>query len=119
MHDFKRLAVWQKARIFVKDLYLLTQKFPNEEKFGLTQQIRRASVSIVSNIAEGSGRNTDADFVHFLDIANGSAFETETQLYVAVDLGYTSQQELENLLPHLHEIEKMLYNLRKSMSTDC
>jgi len=115
MHDFKKLTVWQKTRSFVKNLYLLTQKFPNDEKFGLTQQIRRASVSIFSNIAEGSGRNTNADFAHFLDMANGSTFEVETQLYVATDLGYISQQELENLLSQLQEIEKMLYNLRKSL----
>jgi len=115
MHDFRKLTVWQKTRVFVKNLYLLTQKFPDEEKFGLTQQIRKASVSMFSNIAEGSGRNTTPDFVHFLDIANGSAFEVETQLYVAVDLEYISQQEFENLLSQLQEIEKMIYNLRKSL----
>jgi len=115
MHDFKKLAVWQKTRVFVKNLYLLTQKFPNEEKFGLIQQIRRASVSMFSNIAEGSGRNTNADFAHFLDMANGSAFEVETQLYVALDLEYISQQDFENIQSQLHEIEKMLYNLRKSL----
>jgi four helix bundle protein len=116
MHDFKKLTVWQRTRVFVKDLYLLTQKFPNEEKFGLTKQIRRASVSIFSNIAEGSGRNTKPDFVHFLDMANGSAFEVETQLYVAIDLEYISPQEFENLLFQLQEIKKMLYNLRKSLT---
>jgi four helix bundle protein len=116
MHDFKKLTVWQKTRVFVKNIYLLTQNFPSEEKFGLTQQIRRASVSIISNIAEGSGRNTDLDFAHFLDIANGSAFEVETQLYVAVDLEYISLQEFKKLLSQLQEIEKMIYNLRKSLS---
>ena len=115
MHDFKKLSVWQKTRAFVKNLYLLTNKFPNEEKFGLTQQIRRASVSLFSNIAEGAGRNTNADFAHFLDMANGSAFEVETQLYVAADLEYISLQELDSLLSPLQEIEKMLYNLRNSV----
>jgi len=115
MHDFKKLAVWQKVRDFVKDLYLLTKKFPSEEKFGLTQQIRRASISIFSNIAEGAGRNTAPDFARFLDIANGSAFEVETQLYVAIDLEYISQQEFESITVQLQEIEKMLYNLRKSL----
>ena len=118
MHDFKKLTVWQKTRIFVKELYLLTQKFPNEEKFGLTQQIRRAAVSMFSNIAEGAGRNTSADFARFLDMANGSTFEVETQLYVAIDLRYISQQEFENLLFQLQEIEKMLCNLRKSLNTN-
>lgn len=116
MHDFKKLTVWQKTRVFVKDLYLLTQKFPNEEKFGLTQQIRRASVSMFSNIAEGSGRNTNLDFAHFLDMAIGSAFEIETQLYIAIDIEYISQQEFENFLSQLQEIEKMFYNLRKSLT---
>lgn len=78
MHDFKQLIVWRKTRVFVKELYLLTQQFPNEEKFGLTQQIRRATISIFSNIAEGAGRNTNADFAHFISMANASAFEVET-----------------------------------------
>jgi four helix bundle protein len=116
MHDFKKLTVWQKTRHFVKDLYLLTQKFPNEEKFGLMQQIRRAAVSIFSNIAKGAGRNTDADFAHFVDMANGSAFEVETQLHIAIDLGYILQQEFENIASQLQEIERMLYNLRKSLT---
>ena len=115
MHDFKKLTVWQKMRVFVKKLYLLTQKFPNAEKFGLTQQIRRASVSMISNIAEGSGRNTTPDLAHFVDMANGSAFEVETQLYLAIDLEYITQQEFEDILSQLQEIEKMLYNLRKSL----
>lgn len=116
MHDFKKLMVWQKTRIFVKNIYLLTQKFPNEEKFGLMQQIRRAAVSIFSNIAEGAGRSTDADFAHFVDMANGSAFEIETQLYIAFDLGYILKQEFDNTASQLQEIEKMLYNLRKSLT---
>jgi four helix bundle protein len=116
MHDFKKLIVWKKIRIFVKNIYLLTRKFPNEEKFGLTQQICRAAVSILSNIAEGSGRNTDADFAHFVDIANGSAFEVESHIYIATDLEYISQQESESILSQLEEIEKMIYNLRKSLS---
>jgi four helix bundle protein len=115
MHDFRKLTVWQKTRVFVKDIYLLTQKFPSEEKFGLTLQIRKASVSMFSNIAEGAGRNTNPDFAHFLDIAIGSSFEAETQLYVAVDLEYISQQEFENILSQLQEIEKKLCNLRKSL----
>jgi four helix bundle protein len=115
MHNFKGLIVWQQSRSMVKEVYLLTQKFPNEEKFGLTQQIRRAVVSIPSNIAEGSGRNTNADFSHFLDIANGSAFEVETQLYLALDLGYISQTEFENINIKLQSIEKLLFNFKKKL----
>ena len=116
MHNFKELKIWQKSRNFVKDIYLLTQKFPDGEKFGLISQIRRAAVSIPSNIAEGSGRNSKNEYAHFVDIANGSAFEIETQLYIANDLGYISQQEFENILIQLQEIEKMLYNFRITLS---
>ena len=116
MNDFRKLSVWKKTRLFVKNIYLLSKKFPNEEKFGLTQQIRRASVSIISNIAEGTGRNTDSDFARFLDIANGSAFEIETQLYLSYDLEYISKQEFEETLSQLVEIEKMIFNLRKSLT---
>ena len=116
MHDFKKLIVWQKSRIFVKDIYILTQKFPAEEKFGLISQIRRAAVSIPSNIAEGAGRNTKNDYAHFVDIANGSACEVETQLYIALDLNYISQQEFEKINSDLQDIEKMLYNFKLSFS---
>jgi four helix bundle protein len=116
MHNFKELKIWQKARVFVKEVYLLTQKFPAEEKFGLISQIRRAAVSLISNIAEGSGRNSKSDFSHFVDMANGSAFEVETQLYIALDLGYCSQQEFDTLILDLREIEKMIFNLRQFLS---
>ena len=116
MHNFKELIVWQKSRNLVKDVYKLTQKFPAEERFGLTQQIRRASVSIPSNIAEGSGRGTNNDFLHFIDMANGSAFEVETQLYLALDLEYISQSEFEEVTTKLLDIERLVYNFKKSLS---
>ena len=90
MHNFKELKVWQKGRKFVKDIYLLTRNFPQEELFVLTSQMRRAAISIPSNIAEGSGRGSDKDFARFIDIATGSSFELESQLYVASDLEYFS-----------------------------
>ncbi|MCL2040489.1 MAG: four helix bundle protein [Bacteroidales bacterium] len=116
MHNFKELIVWQKSRNLVKDVYKLTQKFPAEERFGLTQQIRRASVSIPSNIAEGSGRGTNNDFLHFIDMANGSAFEVETQLYLALDLEYISQSDFEEIMKKLFDIERLIYNFKKSLS---
>jgi four helix bundle protein len=116
MHNFKELIVWKKSRGFVKDIYELTQKFPADEKFGLTQQIRRAAISIPSNIAEGSGRETNKDFLHFVDIANGSAFEVETQLYLALDLEYISQSEFEKIMTKLLDVEKLIYNFKKSLS---
>jgi len=116
MHNFKELIVWQKSRSLVKDIYKLTQKFPADEKFGLTQQIRRAAISIPSNIAEGSGRGTNSDFIRFIDIANGSAFEVETQLYLALDLEYISQPEFDEIAAKLFDIERLIFNFKKSLS---
>ena len=115
MHNFKELKIWQLSRCFVKDIYLLTKKFPDNERFGLTQQIRRAVVSIPSNIAEGSGRRSDNDFLRFLDIANGSAFEVETQLILSLDLEYISQTEFDLLNEKLQVIEKMIFNFNQSL----
>ena len=85
---FKDLIVWQKSMGLVKAVYALTKAFPADERYALTDQLRRAVVSIPSNIAEGSGRASNADYGHFLSIARGSLYETMTQLQVAVDLGY-------------------------------
>ena len=115
MHNFKELIVWQKARKNVKDIYLLTKKYPKEELFGLTQQIRKAAVSIPSNIAEGSGRATNVDFAHFLDIANGSACEVETQLYLSLDLEYISQTEFDDVSNQVQDIQKMIFALKKKL----
>ncbi|MDR0874065.1 MAG: four helix bundle protein [Prevotellaceae bacterium] len=115
MHNFKELIVWQKARTIVKDIYILTKKYPKEELFGLTQQIRRAVVSIPSNIAEGAGRGTNADFARFLDIANGSACEVETQLYLSLDLEYITQTEFDEINNKLQNIEKLIFNFKKKL----
>ena len=85
---FKDLIVWQKAMELVRAVYALSKAFPSDERYALTDQLRRAVVSIPSNIAEGSGRVSNADYGHFLSIARGSLYETMTQLQVAVDLGY-------------------------------
>jgi len=99
----------------VKQIYLLTQCFPAEERFGLTQQIRRAAVSVPSNIAEGSGRGTNADFSHFLDIAYGSSCEVETQLYLSLDLEFISQQKFDTVNNILQDIQKLICNFQKSL----
>ena len=117
MHNFKELKIWNLSRHFVKDVYLLTKQFPEDERFGLTQQVRRAAVSIPSNIAEGSGRGSDKEFSHFLDIANGSAFEVETQLILSLDLEYISQAEFDPLNEKLQIIEKMIFNFNKSLKS--
>lgn len=106
--DYKELDVWLKARELVKKIYILTTSFPNEEQYGLTSQIRRSSISISSNIAEGCGRQTAKETIYFLHIARGSLFELETQVILADDLGYITM----NAVDTLKEIErvKMLLN---------
>jgi four helix bundle protein len=117
MHNFKELKVWQKGRKFAKDIYILTRKFPKEELFVLTSQMRRAVISISSNIAEGSGRGTDKDFARFIDIATGSSFELESQLYVACDLEYFSEDELDIYLDKIQEVQKMLFHFKKHLKS--
>ena len=115
MNNFRELKVWQKARAIVKDIYFLTSKFPVEEKYALTSQIKRATVSISSNIAEGSGRSTKPDFAKFLDISLGSCYEVESDLIIASDLSFISEIELEKIIPKIQEIEKMLVGLINSV----
>ncbi|MDI1317202.1 four helix bundle protein [Flavobacterium sp.] len=108
MHQFKELEIWKRSRLFCSQIYTITSKFPSDEKFGLTNQLRRASVSIPSNIAEGSSRNSNKDFARFLEIAVGSAYEIETQLLIALDLGFIKNDELEKSIIELNEIIKMI-----------
>ncbi|WP_047444462.1 four helix bundle protein [Alistipes sp. ZOR0009] len=115
MHNFKELVVWQKSHAFVLEIYTTTRKFPKEEVFGITNQLRRASVSIEANIAEGAGRSTPNDFMRFIDMSNGSSFEVETLLLLCKDLAYLSEEENEQLLHKLDEIQKMLYKLREHL----
>ncbi|MDF7799805.1 four helix bundle protein [Pontiellaceae bacterium B1224] len=113
MSDFKELEVWKKAIEVVAEVYRLSVAFPETEKFGLTNQIRRAAVSIPSNIAEGSARHHSKDFIHFLRIADGSAAEVETQLIIAVKLEFIHADE--DLMKELVIIRKMLAGLIKSL----
>jgi four helix bundle protein len=115
MNNFKKLIVWQKSRELVKDIYLITKEFPKEELFGLTSQIRRATISIALNIAEGSGRGTDKDFAHFLDIAFGSALEVEAQIILSSDLEFITNNECDILNLKIQEIQKMIKKLTDSM----
>ena len=115
MHNFKELKVWQLSRLLVKEVYELTSTFPASEKHGLISQIRRCVVSIPTNISEGSGRNTDKDFSHFLNISLGSAYELETLLILSSDVRLISDKQLENLLPKISEIQKMTFGLIKTL----
>lgn len=117
MHNFKNIIAWQKSRELVKDIYMLTSKFPKEEIYGLTSQIKRASVSMPSNIAEGTSR-TDKDFSRFLDMAIGSSFELETQLILSNDLGFISYELLEATTSKVSEVQKIIYGFQKNLKTN-
>lgn len=111
---FEELDVYQLARVYVRNIYLLSDKFPQKEDFALTSQIRRAAVSITSNIAEGTSRFSARDKSHFVEIAYGSLMETYSQLQVAADLGYLMQEEIDELHPRIVELRNRLSALRKS-----
>jgi four helix bundle protein len=115
MKTFRELIVWQKSMDFVTEIYDETKTFPEEEKFGLTNQIRRASVSIPSNIAEGFGRKSDGDFARFLSIAIGSNYEVQTQLEIARNVGFIKDRQLISLIDKLEEIDKMLKGLKSKL----
>lgn len=115
MHKYKQLTVWQNAVDFAVEVYLTTGKFPNEEKFGLTSQLRRAAVSVASNIAEGACRNTSNEFNHFLGISSGSTAEVETQLIIASRLGFVSEDEKDRLSETTDIIQSKLWKLKASL----
>jgi len=115
MHKLSDLQVWVKARILAKKTYLLTNKLPDTERFGLITQMRRASVSIASNIAEGCGRNSDKEFIQFLAIANGSSYELKTQIFICIDLEFVDEKEASEIINNLEEIEKMIFGLQQSI----
>ncbi|MBC6698711.1 four helix bundle protein [Hymenobacter sp. BT190] len=106
--SYTELVVWQKSRALVSAVYNLTKRFPKEELFGLSNQMRRAAVSIPSNIAEGCGRQHSRDTLQFLFIARGSLFEIETQCYLAADQQYISSEELTLILTAIQECKKLL-----------
>lgn len=115
MANFKELLVWQKAILFVTDIYKVTEYFPETEKFGLASQLRRAAVSIPSNIAEGNSRRSSADYLQFLKISRGSSAEVETQLITSQNLNYTTAEDHEKLNNQITEISKMLNGLINSI----
>ena len=115
MHCFKDLEVWKLSRKFCADIYHVTSSFPDSEKFGLTNQLRRASVSVPSNIAEGSSRSSNKDFSRFLEIAIGSAYEIETQLLISSDLGFLNDRDMDILVAKLESIVKMTSRFRSTL----
>ena len=115
MRNFKQLKIWQKGFQVAVNCYKLTSAFPSQEKFGLTSQLNRAGVSIPSNIAEGSSRNSDKDYNRFIEISLGSCFEAETQLLIAKALGFGEANLNQETLALLNEEEKMLTAFSKSL----
>lgn len=115
--DYKDLIAWQMAMDLVVEIYGLTRHFPADEKFGLTNQLRRAAVSIPSNIAEGQGRGFTREFHHFLGIANGSRQESETQLLIACRLGFIHEAAVNPTLDRICELGRFLAGLRASVSS--
>jgi len=116
IHNFRELVAWQKAMKLTKEIYLLTNTFPASERYGLTSQIQRAVVSIPSNIAEGAGRPTEKELVHFLSFALGSAYELETELLLARELDYINTEQSEQINDAVVEIQKLVYSLMKKFN---
>ncbi|MBA7511054.1 hypothetical protein ES705_03044 [subsurface metagenome] len=117
MSDYKKLKVWEDAHKFTVDIYNITKKFPDDEKYGLTSQIRRSSSSIPTNIVEGCGQLDNGDLIRFLGIAKGSAFETEYQILLAKDLNYITNEEYKFLTAKIQSIICMLTGLIKSLKS--
>ncbi|HOU02335.1 MAG TPA: four helix bundle protein [Bacteroidales bacterium] len=116
--NFEKLEVWPKSRLLSKKTYLLTQEFPETERFGLIPQLRRAVISVCSNIAEGSSRWSKKEKVHFYNVAFSSLMETMNQLILANDLKYIDNNELSEMRSGIHIISMILINLTKSMKSD-
>jgi four helix bundle protein len=115
MRDFKKIRAWQKAHALTLKIYNATAKFPNDERFGLRSQLRRAMASVPTNIAEGAGRETQIDFARFIHIATGSTSEVEYLLLLSHELGYLSQEEYSQLEKDSVEVKRMLYGFGKAL----
>jgi four helix bundle protein len=116
MNNFRKLSVWSKAVTLATNIYKLTELFPKHELYGLTSQIRRCTVSIGSNIAEGAGRGSSKEFKQFLNIATGSCYELETQLTIAKILGYVNKTNIKTSMEAVIEVQKMLHSLKKTLT---
>ena len=112
MQHFTKINVWQRSRALAIEIYHQTKGFPDNERYGLTSQLRRAAVSVPTNIAEGSKRQTSADYARFLNMAEGSAAEVESHIILARDLGYLTPEVADPILAEIQEINRMLHALR-------
>ena len=117
MHNFEKLKIWQKAMDIAVEVYKISSLLPNDEKFNLIHQIKKCAVSIPSNIAEGSGRNYNKEFIQFLGIANGSTFELITQLILAKRLELISEEIVQPVISQLIEVSNMNFSFQKTLKT--
>ncbi|TAH52995.1 MAG: four helix bundle protein [Chloroflexota bacterium] len=115
--NYRDLRVWQSAMDLVVLVYEISEKFPSKEMYGLTSQIRRAGVSVPSNIAEGHTRESTKEYLHHLSIAQASLAEVETQIEIAFRLKYCAQEELDKILSHSTSLGKQLYSLRNALQS--
>jgi four helix bundle protein len=118
MRDFRNIQVWSKSHRLALEVYEASRKFPNDERYGLTAQMRRSAASIPTNIAEGCGRGSEADFARFLQIAAGSASELEYQLLLACDLKLLNKQTYEQLNRDVTEVKRMLYSFIATLKAE-
>jgi four helix bundle protein len=115
MHNFRKLNIWLDAIVLAKEVYKVTSNYPKEEKYGLVSQINRCSVSVPSNIAEGSSRSSNKEFSYFIKIALGSLFELETQLILSNEFGILAAKDLDNLIDKIIKLQKMLTKFLTSL----
>ena len=115
MNKLEDLKIWKKSIELAKSVYLLVSELPSDEKYGLNSQIKRCSVSIPSNIAEGAGRNSNKEFKYFLSVANGSAYELQTQLILLVELDLITKEKVNPVIDVCIEIQKMNYSFQQKL----
>ncbi|OIP26336.1 MAG: four helix bundle protein [Dehalococcoidia bacterium CG2_30_46_19] len=117
MKTYRDLQIWQKSMTLVTEVYKISKGFPKDEAYGLTSQIRRCAISIPSNIAEGYGRNSTNEYIHFLRIATGSLYELQTQIEICMNLDYLNRGEFDKLYELSREIERMISSLAGKLSS--
>ena len=115
MHNFRNMKIWQEACNLVANIYKLTEKIPVSERYGLISQLQRAAVSIPANIAEGAGRTTNLEFKRFLDIAIGSAFELETLIVLASNLGFIPEKDTTTRITNIINLDKMIISFKQQL----
>lgn len=114
-HNYKKLTIWLRAKDLVKVIYTISEKFPDHERLGMTSQLRRAMVSVVLNIVEGSGRNSSKDFAHFLNMAYTSLLEVECLVLLSVDLKFLIETETTVVQKEIEELLRMIYSFRANL----